>query len=327
MISAGIMGQFTKKLEEMGAQMEGSVKALKGAFPDAVELHGDIPLKQRLANVQKFNSGQAKMIICTQATADTGLSLHDTIGTHPRSQINVTLPWSGMAMKQLSGRSHRLGSKSDTNMHWIFAKVPDEQHRAAIMALKLKILGASAKGIDVDTSDEAYKKMMEFIYKGDIDDPMAKLIKSLFDDSLHVILVEDLIKGRKLPRDYIRTVRGKAQHVVEGNSKKVYTNDRSALVKEFFAKYGDTDKTRDRILHTITTNETYGARRNMVREYAPHLYPDLSRDEATKKALARARALGIIAKSLSFLSFEANCPLLVRLLADLMGEGFPQGLS
>lgn len=225
MISAGIMQQFTKKLEEMGAQMEGSVKALKDAFPDAVELHGDIPLKQRLANVQKFNSGQAKMIICTQATADTGLSLHDTIGTHPRSQINVTLPWSGMAMKQLSGRSHRLGSKSDTNMHWIFAKVPDEQHRAAIMALKLKILGASAKGIDVDTSDEAYKKMMEFIYKGDIDDPMEKLLKSFFDP-LHVIMLDDLIKGRKIPRDYIRTVRGKTEHVVEGNSKKVYTIDR-----------------------------------------------------------------------------------------------------
>lgn len=113
--------------------------------------------------------------IASQASADTGLSLHDTDGNAPRSQINLTIPWTGKSMKQLAGRSHRLGSKTDTKLHWLFTDgEPDEIKRAGIVAKKMQILGATSKGMDVSDSDDIYKALMDFMMGTKNDDELVK---------------------------------------------------------------------------------------------------------------------------------------------------------
>ena len=169
---------FEKMMKGLGIQLDGAMDKLKKAFPGALEYHGGISKGKRKDAKDEFNYGTANLIIATQQSADTGLSLHDKKGDAPRCQINVTVPWTGMSMKQLAGRSYRLGSKSDVDMEWLFCDTPDEKKRAELVATRMKLLGASTSGIDVEESDELYKQLVEFMMGSGTGD-LAPLTKAL----------------------------------------------------------------------------------------------------------------------------------------------------
>ncbi|MBI9086815.1 MAG: DEAD/DEAH box helicase family protein [Desulfobacterales bacterium] len=158
----GSMIDFKTNLSALGDKIEGTFDVLKIEFPGAVFYHGSISNKAKQKAKHEYNHGTASVFIATQASADTGLDLHDTIGTTPRSQINLTIPWSAIAMKQLAGRSHRLGTKSDTKMHWLFGDDPSERTRAEMVSRKMEIMGASSTGIDVTASDDLYQRLVDF---------------------------------------------------------------------------------------------------------------------------------------------------------------------
>ena len=144
---------------------------------NAEVFHGGVTGKRRLQAKENYNKGSAKMIIATQAVADTGSSFHDEVGDAPRTQINVTIPWTGIQMKQLAGRSHRLTSKSDSRMIWMFSNVQDEDQRAKIVAKKMEIVGASSKGINVEDNDEIYDQLMAFDMASIVGDSKASGMK------------------------------------------------------------------------------------------------------------------------------------------------------
>lgn len=178
--SMGIFRRLREELDKKGVEIEGTMATLRKAFPEAVEYHGDMTAKQREQAKNDFNAGKAKIIIATQASAGTGLSLHDVLGDFPRSQVNTTLPWTAQDMEQVAGRTYRLGSKSDTEMHWLFSDMPEEQRRAEVVALRMSILGAGTDGIDVKQDNETYRNLVRFSSgDADIGDGFGKMVKSL----------------------------------------------------------------------------------------------------------------------------------------------------
>lgn len=185
--------QLLKEFEDLGVVVEGSMQKLKEAFPEAVEYHGGLPAAKRKANMDAFNQGSAKVILATQQSAGTGLSLHDTVGGFPRSQVNVTLPWTALGMTQLAGRTYRLGSKTDAHMHWLFTDTDSETKRAKSVAMRMRLLGAVTKGLDPEESDENYQHLMEFLYGGSDDKGTDGMIKSLV---LYHVIVPGFFQGR-----------------------------------------------------------------------------------------------------------------------------------
>lgn len=161
-MSPGALAAFKDTLKALGEKIHGTFDALEKEFPNAAFYHGEMTSAAKEAAKTSYNYGKANVLIATQAAADTGLSLHDTIGSSPRSQINLSLPWSAIQMKQLSGRSHRLGTKSDTRMHWLFADDSSEKERAVLVSKKMEIMGASSAGIDVTDSDDLYQRLVDF---------------------------------------------------------------------------------------------------------------------------------------------------------------------
>ena len=133
-------------LPKLNNPMEQILQELGG--PSKVgQVHGNTTVSKRTVDIDSFQAGRKKALIATISSGGTGLSLHDTTGKHPRAQINIILPWSGSEFKQLAGRSHRLGSKSETEQYWLLTDLPEERHMAKIVAGKLRNMGAMVKGI------------------------------------------------------------------------------------------------------------------------------------------------------------------------------------
>lgn len=124
------------------------VKTLTDAFggPGKVaELHGATS-KKADKEQDRYQSGAAKVCVATMAKGGTGISLHDTVGNAPRVQINLSLPWSGREFTQVAGRSHRLGSKSETEMRWLVGESDMEKANAGVVAKRLKSMGSLTTG-------------------------------------------------------------------------------------------------------------------------------------------------------------------------------------
>ena len=96
-----------------------------------------------------YQSGQKKIMIGSVDKAGTELSFHDTSGDAPRVQINLSTPWGANGFLQLEGRSHRLGSKSDTQMNWLIGDSAHEKRAAGVIKSRLETFGAVTQG-DVD---------------------------------------------------------------------------------------------------------------------------------------------------------------------------------
>lgn len=136
------------------------VKAFGG--PKVVaEIHGDTNKKPEVEQ-EEYQSGRKKVVVATMARGGTGISLHDDAGNAARVQINLSLPWSGREFNQVAGRSHRLGSKSATVMHWLVGDDPTERHNAAMVAKRLKTLNGLTTGDTEFQADARHLANFEF---------------------------------------------------------------------------------------------------------------------------------------------------------------------
>lgn len=137
------------------AEAESVIKALREGLSEIVpadqiaEIHGGLSGEKALDTEeerQAFQDGKKTVVISTISKGSTGISLHDESGDRPRTQIVVTLPWSGVKQLQVAGRMHRLTSKSNTRLIYIMADHAMEHHLAEILGGKMKILGATVQG-------------------------------------------------------------------------------------------------------------------------------------------------------------------------------------
>lgn len=249
------INQFYDTVKQGAARIEGSLKQIKKAFgKDVVEYHGDFSDLNKEANKQAYNVGQAKVIVATQDAADTGLSLHDTVGNMPRTQINVTIPWTAMNLRQLAGRSYRLKTKSDVNQYWLFSDVSDEKTRADMVGYKLRLLGASVKGIDVQKDDEFYRNLFKFHTGIGLDDQGGEVRKSFF----HII---DLVRSHvKAHTSYSKN--GKLEYVRDHEDSRQIRDVSEIQVRtsnnERWATFTISDSSGKKIGELEISRETHG---------------------------------------------------------------------
>ena len=139
------------------SKLESPADALVKAFGDnnVVKFYGS-----NSDNLEEYNSGKKKIIVSSYDKGGTGISLHDTTGKAPRTQINLSIPYSAKKYEQVAGRSHRLTSKSKTNQFFMLADVPESKHFAHIVSTKLKHMGAGVRGLE--GGDVGAKELLAF---------------------------------------------------------------------------------------------------------------------------------------------------------------------
>lgn len=119
-----------------------------GGSKEVSEIHGGT--RKSAGDEQgRYQDGTTKVAMCTIGKGGTGISLHDHDGRAPRVQINLSLPWGGYQLVQLAGRSHRLGTKSNTEMHWFVGDDAFEMNKASRVGKRLRAMGALTAG-DMD---------------------------------------------------------------------------------------------------------------------------------------------------------------------------------
>lgn len=160
---------------------DSAVKRLVDAFGgggSVAEVHGDS--KKKPAQEQaSYQSGEKRVFVATMSKGGTGISLHDTTGERPRVQINLSLPWSAREFNQVAGRSHRLGSKSDTEMYWMVGEDDSEARNGAKVAKRLQSMGSLTAGNPELTVDAGQLLAWEFEGTSQISDDENDIIAAL----------------------------------------------------------------------------------------------------------------------------------------------------
>ena len=127
-------------MEEVKARLGEQIGADKIA-----EIHGAATTDAR-QEAADYQSGKKNLMLATLAKGGTGLSLHDEAGDRPRMQINVSLPYTAVEHQQGAGRSHRMGSMSNTEMVYLVGDHDSEKRVGGIVASKLRTMGAAVAG-------------------------------------------------------------------------------------------------------------------------------------------------------------------------------------
>jgi len=134
------------------AGSEGTVKLLReqlikeGIDPKLItELHGETSTKSADAQAA-FQSGKAKVILATIESGGTGINLDDTKGDAPRHMIMMTPPFTAVQNLQAVGRIHRLNTKSESSVEYLFSNTSVDSWSRDITAEKMKTLGAAVAG-------------------------------------------------------------------------------------------------------------------------------------------------------------------------------------
>lgn len=141
---AGVGGGDSNKPGTAGMMREALAKS--GISPDEiVELHGGEEGGGKEV-VEAFQKGNAKVLITTAQSGGTGHNLDDTTGNSPRTQIIVTPPFSAIDNSQIWGRTHRLTTKSQSRMKYIFADTEVDKWNANLIRNKMATLNAIVGG-------------------------------------------------------------------------------------------------------------------------------------------------------------------------------------
>lgn len=88
---------------------------LRRAFPNALLFNGRVSKKDRQKNVDLFNQDNSgfDILIVQSDAGSTGISLHDTTGTHQRVNVNIGQPIKPAKLRQTEGRIYRVGQASN----------------------------------------------------------------------------------------------------------------------------------------------------------------------------------------------------------------------
>jgi superfamily II DNA or RNA helicase len=112
-----------------------TVGALKREFPEAAIIVGGQPSAEREAEVQRFQTNRAKIIIANIAAGGVGVSLHDEHGGHPRMSF-ISPTFNVKDYIQTLGRIHRNGAKSPSTQRVLVAANTIEEKIVEVLERK-----------------------------------------------------------------------------------------------------------------------------------------------------------------------------------------------
>ena len=99
-------------------------------------IYGKQTMEERQESINNFQSNKTKIIICIIQAGGVGISLHDTMGGHPRMSV-ISPTWSGQDMQQALGRIHRAGSKSPAMQRIVFCAETYEEAICELIQKKM----------------------------------------------------------------------------------------------------------------------------------------------------------------------------------------------
>jgi superfamily II DNA or RNA helicase len=100
-------------------------------------IYGDQKIEERNNNIEAFNNDKKRICICNIKAGGCGISLHDTLGNHPRVAI-ISPTWSAQDLVQVLGRIYRAKTKSDSTQRIIFCKGTVEEGICANIKEKIE---------------------------------------------------------------------------------------------------------------------------------------------------------------------------------------------
>lgn len=87
------------------------------------------------------------VLVATMAKGGTGLSLHDRVGNHPTTQVNIILPWTASKVTQVTQRSARYGLKGVARINWLFVKDSElDRSLAGRVGQRMQSMGSLVRG-------------------------------------------------------------------------------------------------------------------------------------------------------------------------------------
>lgn len=96
-----------------------TLKTLSDKLNTKCVIFGEQTLEERDANIDAFNKDKFRICICNTKSGGCGISLHDTIGDHPRVSI-ISPTWSAQDLIQVLGRIFRANTKTKVRQRIIF---------------------------------------------------------------------------------------------------------------------------------------------------------------------------------------------------------------
>jgi hypothetical protein len=106
------------------------------------------------------------LLLCNQGVASTGIDLDDKHGAFPRLCL-VSPNYSTITSYQLGHRFQRADTKSDADVHFVFAKRRDKTKEESKDIIELKVLDALSRKSQVMKETTAEQASNGVVFPGD----------------------------------------------------------------------------------------------------------------------------------------------------------------
>lgn len=158
--------EFSRNFLESGKQLilfcsyHDVVDMLCNAFPDAVRITGRDSMAERQSAVDRFQSGQARLIICSIKAAGVGLTL-----TAASDVAFIEQCWTYADCCQCEDRAHRIGQKDSVTCYYLLGVGTIDRALYNIVQRKKSIASQIMASDDNVPNDEKYfdELMAEFL--------------------------------------------------------------------------------------------------------------------------------------------------------------------
>eukprot|EP01132_Coremiostelium_polycephalum_P006804 gene6804-8443_t len=122
--------------------LDGLEQTIISARANYIRIDGSTPASVRQANVNRFqNNPNCTVALLSITAAGTGLTL-----TASSLVVFVELYWTPGVLRQAEDRVHRIGQKSDVNIHYLIGKNTLDDRIWPIICNKLEVLGETLDG-------------------------------------------------------------------------------------------------------------------------------------------------------------------------------------
>lgn len=126
-------------------------------FPDAVTVTGRDSASAKQAAVDAFQSGAAKLIVCSINAAGVGLTL-----TASSNVAFIELPWTYADCCQCEDRAHRIGQKDNVTCYYLLGQDTIDSTLYALIHKKKSIAGQiMASDDDIPQSEAYFDELMD----------------------------------------------------------------------------------------------------------------------------------------------------------------------
>ena len=149
--------EFARNFLESGKQLilfcsyHDVVDMLCREFPDAVRITGRDSMADRQSAVDRFQNGQAKLIICSIKAAGVGLTL-----TAASDVVFVEFAWTYSDTCQCEDRAHRIGQKDNVTCYYLIGRNTIDRALYNIIQRKKSIANEIMASNDEVPTDEKY---------------------------------------------------------------------------------------------------------------------------------------------------------------------------